>query len=48
MDERDLSPVDGRDVAVDMSPGPNNGSTAPEDPEPESGCYYCSLGEFAT
>ena len=48
MDEREPSPVDGRDVAVDMSPGPNNGSTAPEDPDPESGCYYCSLGEFAT
>ena len=47
-DERDVSPVDGADVARDVSLGPGNGASREDRSEPDGGCYYSSLGEFAS
>ena len=52
-DGHDASPVDGGDVASDVSPGPNgqprepDAQAAGEPAEPSAVCYYGSLGEFA-
>jgi hypothetical protein len=48
MHERDLSRVDERDIASDVSLGPRDSDTtaAPEVETPPQ-CYYDSLGEFA-
>jgi len=49
MDEYDVSPVDGRDVAGDVSPGPGSNGGPPGDEQlEEPQCYYGSLGEFAS